>query len=268
MPEITFVDKENADGLIAGSQYNSSVRIMARSPSGVVFNALGVRYWNRKDGSSFQDVKIVVRDRPTKAGFVAARDAIDRFMGAGVGDAVIQAWKEGKTVLVDGGGEKLRLPRTEQRIIDAQALAAVSINKSISIEDRVPTCKQCAKPLQPKFTVHRMGRDILPDHPRSWEDCQRMSNFEVVAIRGYKVTEGPKVGFVESFDTWDGQSTFDPHFCGDTCAASYGRRAAEAHPPLGPSDPVPKPGWRHDSVDHFEPAPAREMILDGKVFKF
>lgn len=269
MPSIELIPKENAHGLVAGSDFGSSVRIMARSPTHVLFNGLGCRVWNRKSGASFMDIRTIYAGRPTKALYEAHRDEIDNFMGAGVAVAVLEAWKTGKTVLIDGGGEALLRPHEELRKEAADAYAAVSINTTLPLEGRLPTCKQCGKPLEAKFQVHTMGRNILPNHPRTVEDCQRLSNFQVVAIRDYRVSEGPKVGYVESFDTWDGESVFDPHFCSDACAAIYGRRAASDLPPMEPHGFVPKVFRSHDRVDHAPKEPERVFkTADGREFTF
>lgn len=266
---IEFVDKEDAAGLIAGSDFGSSVRIMARSPTHVLFNGLGLRVWNRKNGGSFTDINQVFSERPTKAKFEASQDKIDRIFGEGAGAAVVRAWKDSKTVLFDGGGEKLGIPRQQLREQHQAALAAVSINQTIPLEGRIPTCKQCGKNLQPKFTIHQMGDVIKPDHPRSLEDCQRMSNFQVVEVHDYREAEGPRVGYVKEFATWDGESVFDPHFCGDSCAALYGRRAAAEYPALDPNIKPPRVAWSHDFIKHFENPPARRMTLsDGKVIEY
>ncbi len=263
---IEYTDKEVAYGVIAGSDFGTSVRILARSPTHVLFNSGGCQVWNRKNTGAFTDIQNIFRGRANKALYMEHKAKIEKFLGGGSGDAVVEAWRAGKTVLIDGGGEKLNEPRKLIYAKHCEEIAKVTINRTVDLTGRVPGCKQCERALQPKFTVHLMGDEILPDHPRSFEDCQKMTNYEVVAISDYGSLDS-KVGYVKSFDVWDGSSTIDPHFCSNACAAMYGRRAADAFPVLLPNVTVPPIRASHDVERHYEFKSRTVTLSDGSSLK-
>jgi hypothetical protein len=59
-----------------------------------------------------------------------------------------------------------------------------------------------------------------PRRPRTLADCQRFTNSRVHRVNGYLA------GVVSSFTAWDGESYISPHFCKNSCAERFGRRAA------------------------------------------
>lgn len=262
MPTFELVAKEDAHGVIAGSNYGSQVRIMARSPTHVIFNGLGSNFWNRDENASWHGLKHLFSGRPTIAQFEAVADKLNEILGEGAAPWVVRAWREKKTLWVDGGGAALPLPnivrarRTYARYVDATA------DFRVDLTGRVPTCLQCGENLQPRTNHHRLGYDLKPDHPRSIEDCQRLTNQAVIAIHSYGINREERWGFVEWFETWDGESLHDPYFChGSNCAAKYGRRAAEAAVKLEPGvEPTPIPHVIREDVQHYE---LPERYLEG-----
>jgi hypothetical protein len=258
---IEFVDKEDARGSIAGSDYGSRVRVMARSPTCVIFNARGANYWDRNDHGGWHSLKRLFSGRPTIAQFEAASDKVDELFGAGAGAAVVQAWRTNKTVLVDGGGAPLPLPNIISHRIRYERYLDATADFRVDLTGRVKTCLQCGENLRPKTNHHRMGFDIRPDHPRTLEDCQRMTNQAVIALHSYGMNHEDRWGLVEWFETWDGETLQDPYFCNNECACKYGRRAAEAAVKLEPGvEPTVIPHTPREDVEHFE---KKERWIDG-----
>lgn len=233
--EYELVDREHARGIINGSDYGSSVTMVARSPTHIIFNALGSRILDRKS-HSWHGCTTLTRDRVTRKTFEDAdiQAKIDEVFGEGAGKIVNDAYRSAKTVLFDGGGEKLIEPRKLIAQRHSDWYDTVSINWRDEYATDV-TCLQCATPLRPRTMIHNMGNVIQENHPRTVEDCQRLTNHRVVAIHdyGYSMTK-QQVGYVRYFETWDGEALVDPHFCNDKCAVKYGRRAAQAGVVLKP----------------------------------
>ncbi len=262
-----FVERENARGVIAGSDFGSSVRVVMRSPSSVLITGVGAQIWNRKNTGSMHDFKKLFWDRATKEKFAACRETIDEFFGAGATDALLQSWGKARTVLVDGGGERLNRPINEAREEAYADYATWTITQRFPLTN-IPCCKQCEKELHPRTIVHHMGHKLLPDHPRTVEECQRLTNYPVVAVFDYGINRRNMAGYVERFETWDGVSVFDPHFCSDRCAAIYGRRAAEViEPPLPPNVVPEKTRWTHESHQHYPDESTEHVMPDGTTIR-
>lgn len=261
MPEIVLVEKEDAHGSIGGSDFGSRVRVMARSPSILLFNGLGARMWKRSAkgfSGSWHDEINLFRGRPTIAKYDAARDKIDAAMGEGVADAVILAWRTHKTVLVDGGGARMPLPNLQAAAIIYAEYEAATCDWRADLSAEIARCKQCGAALTPDTDHHRMGFDIQADHPRSHEDCQKLTNRRVIAVHGYGAIHKDRYGFVERFEVWDGDRYLDPDFCSNKCAELYGRRAAQAYPALEPGiEPVKQPYRPREDVQHHDDPPPR-----------
>jgi hypothetical protein len=258
MPTFELVEKEDARGVIAGSDYGSRVRIMARSPTHVIFNGLGSNYWDRNEHSGWHGLKHLFHGRPTIAQFEAVADKINEVLGEGAAPWVVRAWREKKTLWVDGGGEALPLPNIVQHRLRYERYVDATADFKVDLTGRVKTCLQCGENLRPKTNHHRMGYDIQENHPRSIEDCQRMSNQAVIAVHSYGMNREDRWGLVEWFETWDGESLQDPYFCDSKCAAKFGRRAAEAAVVLEPGvEPVEIPYVPRDDVQHYDPGPPR-----------
>lgn len=271
MPEIALVDKEDALGVLGGSYFGSKVRIVARSPTYVIFNGSGGRMWKRdvagKFSGSWHDEIRLFHDRPTIAKYEAARAKIDAAMGEGAGDAVVLAWRKNKTALIDGGGERLPLPNLQAAAITYAAYDAVKPDWRADLSAEVARCKQCGAELRPDTDHHRLGYDLLPDHPRSHEDCQKLTNRRVIAVHGYGAHHKSRYGFVEWFEVWDGDRYQDPDFCDDKCAARYGRRAAQDLPPLSQGiEPVRQEHRRREDTEHFVRKVMHISTDDGKTF--
>lgn len=249
-----LVDKEDARGVIAGVDYGSIARIMARSPKFVLFNARGCHLLTRgtANASHWRDAARLFGDRPTIAQYEAIKPKVDEAFGEGVGDAVVQAWRSRKTVLVDGGGERMPHPNIHIRRRMEARYAAESCTTHVDLTGRIPICRQCGENLQPRTDHHQMGYAIQDEHPRSIEECQKLTNREVIAVRSYDMRYPDKFGHVEWFETWDGVSLRDPYFCDDKCAAKFGRRAAEAEVALEPGvEPTVIPYVPRDDVQHY-----------------
>lgn len=265
---FVLVPKELVSGKIGGVDYGSQVRLLVRSPLRLLINGVGLNVITNRASFHHQDEKNLARGRCTKAVLEDLRPRIDGYFGEGITDAVLEAWKTGSTVIIDGGGDTLPLSLKHSREKHAREHAAVTINQDVSLTGRIPKCLQCAKDLQPKKTIHNMGHAIQADHPRSLADCQKMTNYEVVTVRDYRETTGRRVGFVEWFETWDGYSVFDPHFCGDICAAKFGRRAAATGVVLPVGIEPERIVWTHNGINHYDTAAPKEMTLpDGSVIK-
>jgi hypothetical protein len=261
MPLFELVEKEDAHGSIAGSDYGSRARIIARSPTHVVFNALGCQVWDRNESGGWHSLKNIFRGRPTIAEYEAHAARFDEIFGEGSAAWVLRAWREKKTLLVDGGGKEMPLPREIFRRRLYARYNDATADFKVDLTGRVKTCLQCGENLRPKTNHHRMGYEIQDNHPRSIEDCQRMTNQTVIAIHSYGINREERWGLVEWFETWDGESLHDPYFCDSKCAAKFGRRAAEANVLLEPGiEPVEVPYVPRDDVQHYE---LPERYLDG-----
>jgi hypothetical protein len=259
-----LVDKEEAHGVIGGSDYGSSIRLMARSPTHVMFNALGGRIWKR-GFEGWNSTQQLFHDRAVRAKFERpeVQAAIEKTFGEGAGALILQAWKEGKTLLVDGGGAALTMPGLKLRKLHQARYAEVNANWEADLKGRIPCCKQCGAELKPKTVIHHLGASLKDNHPKTVEECQRLTNLEVVRVHDYGQSSGDKVGHINWFETWDGESVFDPHFCDDKCAAKYGRRAAEACEPLEVGIEPVKHQWTHESVSHYEEKTTLHTLADG-----
>ena len=264
---LEFVEKEDAFGTIGGAYYGAKVRVMARTPTLVFFNGLGFNYWTRSARYSGNDIARLFSGRPTIAQYEAVADKIDKLLGEGAGAAIVKAWRQHKTVLVDGGGEKLSLPNAIVRKHALAHYAVHGVDCRADLTGRVKTCLQCGAHLKPSTNHHRLGTKIQPDHPRTIEDCQRLTNQSVIAIHGFGAGDRARIGYVRWFETWDGETLQDPHFCNNACAAKYGRRAAEAQINLGAGvEPTEHPWEPREDVDHYAPE-ERLLEFQGKRFK-
>lgn len=263
-----LVEKEDAKGTIGGSDYGSSVRLMARSPTHIMFNALGGQIWER-GSEGWRGTQKLFHDRAVREKFERpeVQAAIEKTFGEGAGAMILKAWKEGKTLLVDGGGEPLTMPGLKLRKLHQARYAEVNANWQADLNGRIPCCKQCGAELKPKTVIHHLGQTLKDDHPKTMEECQRLTNLEVIAVHDYGHSTGDKVGHVSWFETWDGESVFDPHFCNDKCAAKYGRRAAEAYEPLEPGIEPAKHQWVHESVNHYKEEVRHLTLRDGSKIR-
>jgi hypothetical protein len=257
--EPQFVQTEFGHGKIAGSDYGSRVRVLMRSPTAVLFTGVGLTIWSPRGSHHSHHLHWLTSDRVTKE--VLTRDrviaGIDKHFGEGAHKLAQAAWvKKGQgTVLVDGGGEPLALPFYRQREISDAYYAEHGCVWKADLTGRIKTCRQCGKPLTPDTDHHRLGFDIKPDHPRTVEDCQRLTNREVIAIHGFGTKHKDRIGYVSWFEVWDGETYHDEFFChGSKCAEAYGRRAVREREALEVGVEAPKNPYRvREDVEHGAP---------------
>lgn len=268
-PLIETVPVEYSNGLIGGSIYANSCRIMLRSPTHVIFHCRGAKLWLRgREG--WHGMTTLTTSRPTKAFYelTATQEKIDAALGEGVGLACLAAYRDKQTVLLNGGGAKMQEPGILLRKRHQSAYADNTINWTLDLTGKGKTCLQCGAGLRPHTILHHLARTIEENHPRSVEDCQRLTNFQVVSIRDFGMGDSEKFGYVSWFETWDGETMVDPHFCNDRCAAKYGRRAAQSGLVLEVGVEPEKPASHaHESVNHFVAEERTLVTSDGKVFK-
>jgi len=259
MPTFQTIKTEYANGHQGGADYGSRVRILMRSPTHFMFVARGIRIYKRATRMSYTDHIYVSHDtRPSELP-AEGRKNIDKAFGVGAADIAWTALtQKGKgTVLVDGGGVALPLPHAVQVANNEAAYDAVSPTMRISLEG-IDCCKQCGTPLRPKTVIHHLGNKLKDDHPKTIEECQRLTNNRVIAITGYSRNYTEKWGYVDWFETWDGDGYVDPDFCDEKCAAHYGRRAARGLDLLPADGTVIHRDLRgHSNVNHYEPDPVR-----------
>jgi hypothetical protein len=271
MNKFEQVATEYANGHYKGADYGSSIRVLMRSPDSVLFVGYGVHYTPRASKGQNQLRKVM--DRATVAGLSApyARTLIDAKFGEGATDAAIMAVKKRGmgTILVDGGGEPLPLPRALAKVIFQAEYDVVTPScEKLVVGDR--KCRQCNGNLKLATAMHHFGSSPVEDQPRTVEECQRLSNYPVISVSGYGA-EKPREWwpFISWFETWDGESYVDPDFCTKLCAEKYGRRAAQELPPLEPGiDPVPLPRKPHESIRHYEEEVRWMVGADGKKYQF
>ncbi|UTC29748.1 hypothetical protein BAJUN_01180 [Bajunvirus bajun] len=266
------VATEFAHGQVVNADYGSQVRVLLRSPDAVLFTGVGLNLWSpRKDYSGA--LKSLTFARVTKA--VLANEkivaAIDAAFGDGAAAWAMKAWtsKGVGTILIDGGGAALPLPRPVQSKLIQARHAAVTPDWRADLTGQIKTCLQCGENLSPVVSWHRFGYDENPIRPKTLADCQRLTNHQVVSIHGYDTRYPDREHEIEAFTTWDGETLHDPYFChGGRCAAAYGRRFAQAvvagAVPALPADGSAVPehdiaGVRSD-VDHYEKKP---RFIDG-----
>lgn len=265
--EHTFVDREIARGVINGSDYGASVPIIARSPTHIIFHARGARIVRRND-TGFMGMTYITSDRPSRAAYENphAQSKIDAVFGEGAHRIVLDAVYNKKTALINGGGEALPPPINIVRKKIETAYQAFTINWTADLTGRIKTCRQCAGNLSPVYTHFHFDYDY-DKHPTNLDDCQRMTNHEVVLIRDFGSINPEMAGKVNYFFTWDGESVVDPYFCSKECAILYAYRAAQEFAPLPVNEqPAPYLMKQGDIKSHRNPQPTI-VTSDGKEYK-
>lgn len=254
-PRFRQVKTEYASGNLNGADYGSQVRILMRSETMLVYVASGVHISPRGERVGFHHVKPVAS--AAKAEMLSkpqARETLVKAFGEGADEQALIALKtRGKgTILVDGGGPAMPLPHAIQAKISSARYTTVSPTTTVVTPDKL--CLQCEAPLQPHTVRHHLATVPTADHPRTVEDCQRLTNMPVYSVLGYG-SNSPEEWWpiISSFTTWDGESYVDIDFCSDRCAAVYGRRAAAELPHLPPGRPTTiRPRHSFESVKHYE----------------
>jgi hypothetical protein len=246
------VATEHADRVIGGADHGRDVRVLMRSPKAIAFVSRGVNVMTRGDVGQARRIA----RKATRAALDApeARIVVTSVFGEGADEAMIAAiaGRNRGTVLVDGGGAPAKTP---QHVAAAQvrarhAAATPTVRGLLAVRQ---TCRQCGAPLRPDTRQHFLADAPKEGHPRSLEDCQRLTNEPVHGVIGHGA-EKPEGWwpYVAWFETWDGESLVDPLFCGTPCAATYGRRAALHLPPLEVGGGTRAREAGPESVHHYE----------------
>lgn len=251
------VATERMDDVVAGLRYGMKPRILMRSPTHILYVALGVHLVPR-GARAMQHVQTVARQAKREAlSSPAAREIIIAAFGAGSDDAAITALttRGGGTVLVDGGGDAIIL--IADRVAAQRAEYEAASPDARALLEVTGTCRQCGGELEPVLDRHHFDTIPVVGQPRTIEDCGRMSNRPVMSVHGYGVGSPREWwGYVSWFSTWDGESYRDPLFCTDACAARYGRRAATELPALAVGGTyVPEPQATGQHVSHRTTVP-------------
>jgi len=256
VPFFSFVATEYAFGKYMGADYGSRIRVLMRSPTHVIYVAYGVNLVHR--ASSSQGGVKALAQKATIANLdrVEVRQKIVAAFGEGADDAAIQAVRKRGlgTVLVDGGGVPLPLPMVQQREQFEHDYAALTATRKglIPIAGK---CRQCGSDLTPELNYHHLKP--VPDdpgHPKTVEDCQRLTNHPIMSVHGYSGSSDREWWpFIDWFSTWDGESYRDPFFCTDACAAKYGRRAVVELPLLSQGgEPPARKRFEREYISHYE----------------
>lgn len=84
-----------------------------------------------------------------------------------------------------------------------------------------PLCRYCGAPIAKQTSTHYPNNPHWrpgPDSPRTWADCQQLTNERVVSVR-YFGTGADR--HVQRYTTWDGASYVSPYFCRDEHAKRF-----------------------------------------------
>lgn len=262
------VATEYGPGAYEGHLYGSlkrGTRVLMRSPEAVMVVGYGVHLIER---SSKRD-KTVSFDSRAKSGFGENVSYIDRIFGEGASEHALKAIRTRGmgTVLVNGGGEPLPPPHGVRR--DNILAEYQVITPTMQVEIIAKGCRQCGSPLRPHTVRHDFAFRPVEGQPRTLTECQPLSNHQVIAVRGYSINQPHDWWpYISSFESWDGESYVDEHFCNDRCAAEYGRRAVNAFPPLDSNDErAARPRHQQEWIKHYEPEVRTITTADGTVFK-
>lgn len=257
-PTFEQVATEYAYGSLNGVDYGSRVRVLMRSPTTIMYVAYGVHISRRGSHEYHSQITIAESTKRADLSLPKARDLIVKHFGEGADEAAIMAaTTRGKgTILVNGGGEQLPLPRAEQVKLYRARYDAVTPTRTLIVPQK--RCIQCEQPLRPRTITHHFGPSPEKEnHPRTAEDCQRLTNHAVFSVSGYDSNKPEEWWpFISWFRTWDGETYDQIDFCSDRCAAIYGRRAAAELTRLPPGGrPPERERLPHESVQHYEEKP-------------
>lgn len=264
MAQFEQVKTEYAHGALNGVDYGSKIRVVMRSPTAIVFVGYGLKLITRKD--TYRTVTVASDSKRDTVALPDVRALIVKYFGDGADEWLIRAitTRGMGTILVDDGGEALRLPRAEASRLNEAEYESKTPTRDIPVAN-VKTCVQCGSDLPFAVSTHNLGYSPRDNHPETLEDCQKLTNNQIVSIHGFG-REKPKDWwkFISFFHTWDGESYERETFCGDKCAAVYGRRAA-AELPLLPTggEPPKRERPQREYIDHFE----RETIITEDGFR-
>jgi len=227
------VATERIDDGIAGMRYGTSPRVLMRSPTHLMYVALGVHVVPRGARSMQHVTRVAGKATREAMREPGARVAVIRAFGVGADDAAIGALgsRGDGTVLVDGGGSVIARAADMAAVVRA-AYQAVSPDAK-DLMTISAQCRQCGAPLTPMLDHHHFDTPPEAGQARTVDDCRRLSNMSVMSVKGYGAGSPEEWWpYVSGFTTWDGSTYRDAAFCSDACAARYGRRAASELPAL------------------------------------
>ncbi len=255
MANYEVIKTEYSDGSFKGVNYGSKIRVVMRSPIAILFVGYGLRMIKRDYFGAHNTVILSSESKRVHLERPDIRAKIVEMFGEGADEAALAAYKTRGmgTVLFDGGGDPLSLVPSVARKQTQALYEDISPTRDQDIE--MKRCVQCGEKLTPKTVHHHMSNQPSgDDHPRTVEDCQRLSNQPVTSVHGYPINRPEEWWpYISWFETWDGESYRDDTFCSDRCAAIYGRRAAAELPALevGGEAPEKKP-MPYERVSHYE----------------
>lgn len=266
MPDFEQISTEYINGSVGYADYGSRVRVLMRSETHIMFVGYGLNIYQRGGRSSHSTQKIAPDSKKDSISLPAVREKIISVFGEGADEMAIKAIStRGKgTILVGGGGETPLPPAHIHRQQVTAVYETISPTTGYTVERR--GCLQCGNPLKPHTTHHHLD---FPKEgsPKTVEDCQKLSNLPVIAVRGFEMGK-PKEWwpYISWFETWDGESYENDPFCSNSCAAEYGFRAAAelAHLPTGGKAVRIKHSY--ETVNH-RPKSDKTVIIDGVEFK-
>lgn len=235
MPTFEQITTEYADGSsVNGVDYGSKIRVVMRSPEYIAFVGYGINLISRSN--RYNTDKIAPDSKKDTVSLERVRKKFIEAFGEGADEWAIKAisTKGRGTILVNGGGEAMLLPRAIRAQINQAHYDSVDPSSEVEIPEQ-KTCVQCGGKLPLKVENHSLGYSPKPDHPKTLEECQRLTNKRVVRVMGYSGNYPREWWpYVSFYFTWDGESYIKEDFCSDRCAATYGRRALKAYPALEP----------------------------------
>lgn len=107
-----------------------------------------------------------------------------------------------------------------------------------------PHCRMCDKAIPKKTESHFLRlRDsnanpqfytVVDALPKTQAECQKLTNHKVVSVRYSAVYDDVSREVVgremSSFNTWDGESYVDEHFCNGNCCRRFAYMVAHHYP--------------------------------------
>ncbi len=216
-----IVKTEYADGKYGGSDYGSSIRIVMRSLTHVMFVGYGVNIIERKyDYRVTSNIKIC-----DKIGnIIDHKETIIDIFGEQSIDLLLNLKRGFGTILVDGGGDKLPSPSHVRKKLVMEEYESVTPTK-VGLVPINKTCRFCGEALKPVLSSYSFDYNQIKDNPCfTSEDCQKFTNQLVYSIHGVDIRYKGMWDRISFFQYWDGETFHDDYFCSDKCAMNYGRK--------------------------------------------
>lgn len=88
-----------------------------------------------------------------------------------------------------------------------------------------PLCRHCTRPILQVYEEFAClpegppGERVIIGHPRTIEEARKLTNYEIIRFESYAKHARMTV--------WDGESYNEEFFCGNSCAAAFGRLMAK-----------------------------------------